>query len=665
MVLAYQKNEAVFLKREYAESLPYCAMHSGLSSPDYHLLDKELLSLIPADPNTTDFCQHFLCSECVNGWFEIVNWTDEKGESYPHVYAACLCTNKNQNPWNEERETWLSDCKNRIVYQGYFNEHCRKYFKCFNKHIQYCKNNKNCSCYWPELNELAASINNEAYDMFRDLFENTKLNHLIDSKDQLKLVMNTNEYLFNLHGLTLFCIDNMFKFSDYVMVCRDIEEYSFFSFEEFEYLKIKDKLESLLAILHNKFMSLYKKCLRSHPNDDIRNEMIFLKFYANDDLFSGDLEPSFPVPTKTLIDSIDYQNEYLADKAKGAPESLFLLEHGTFLNSMLLYDQAIDILTHALKLDPSRPEAYIERALAYFEINQLELAISDYETAKKLKTIPPFQRAIYIPKNKIKFATGLISGILEGSQQTFVGFVPSIFDSITGISHGLWAFASDPSEVSQEMINTAYMVGEFISSHSTEECFQCVIPELKELSQTWNTLADKMRGHKIGYIVGKYGLDILIPAGMVKGVAKLKAIRRANTMLTLENCAASNAKQATILAEATKRSAARTALIESSKNGKILIKSVNVKPHVLQKKHAWNKLIKLTGNIEIDFKNVILLLEEQGISSHQYTKKTLNVVQGVVRREHEKIILNQHVKVVFVEYTATGEMFLNDAWVVK
>ena len=84
----------------------------------------------------------------------------------------------------------------------------------------------------------------------------------------------------------------------------------------------------------------------------------------------------------------------------------------------------------------------------------------------------------------------------------------------------------------------------------------------------------------------------------------------------------------------------------------------------MQKKHAWDKVVNLTGNVEEDFKTVLILLEEQGVTSHQYSTKTINVADGVLRREHEKIILNQNVKIIFNEYVHTGEVFLNDAWVV-
>jgi len=96
-------------------------------------------------------------------------------------------------------------------------------------------------------------------------------------------------------------------------------------------------------------------------------------------------------------------------------------------------------------------------------------------------------------------------------------------------------------------IDAAYAIGEFVSTQSFRECCHIMVPELRELSLTWDILNDHTRGQKIGFIIGKYGIEVLAPVGIIKGVNKIKALKRANTMLTLENCVSSNAKRAIIL----------------------------------------------------------------------------------------------------------------------
>ena len=353
-------------------------------------------------------------------------------------------------------------------------------------------------------------------------------------------------------------------------------------------------------------MDVYIECLKRHPHKRIEQELCQVRsafnlplfeanygisedrlssassFFQNDLLLyleanlSLDNDSSHEKRNKLSNNLFDYrnkENKKLFDKKADLNEEFLLkaparpknweqsgvfLSHGTLFNDLLLYKEAIQVLTHAIQLNPSNRDAYIERALAYFETNQLSLALQDYEAAKKLTIVPPFKpgshkammmAAIYIPENKTEFSKGLVLGTVDGAKVSAVEFIPSIFSCCRGILNGLWAFVCSPIEVSQEMVNTAYAIGEFISSHSTEECFQCVVPELKELSLSWDKLNDHSRGQKIGFIIGKYGVDIFAPVGALKGMNKVRALKRANTMCTLESCAASQAKQAKILEE--------------------------------------------------------------------------------------------------------------------
>ena len=71
----------------------------------------------------------------------------------------------------------------------------------------------------------------------------------------------------------------------------------------------------------------------------------------------------------------------------------------------------------------------------------------------------------------------------------------------------------------------------------------------------------------------------------------------------------------------------------------------------MQKKHAWEKVISISGNVEEDFRKVSLLLEENAILlSDQYLKNTRLVADGILRKKYEIIISNQTVKAVFNDY---------------
>ena len=630
LIISSQALNASCMKRDYVHEWPYCSMHHRTLYQDYLGIRfaRELVDQIPPNPSEKGPCQHFKCSKCSGGWHDYVYLDEDENNLQPYLYRTCYCINWCGQPWKRGLKSWISDCKNEIVYHGYFDVSYKKYLNMFNEYLIYCRDNNSCTCYWPECNEQAQKINNEAYDLFRGLFEETALRSLDNSEIQHGLIGNTAGAL-DFHGMTISCVCHSFFFSDYVKVCKDIESYSFNSFSYEEAVLIKDKLEDILVALSLRFKPLYSCCCKKHSNHIISNEILFMNLMFNDDIPLEEIKQDILSSSKSQVTfssrsysdedvmEINWLDAFTLSKSIVSSEPAFLVEHGTFLNNMLLYKQAIEVLTLAIKLDSSCLNAYIERALAYFETGQIQLALNDYKTAKKMSMIPPYH-GIYIPENKIGFSTGLISGILSGSDEALVEFIPSIFSCCTGIFNGLWAFACNPSEVSYDMIHTAYSIGSFISSSSVEECFQCVVPELKDLSLSWNSIADNERGKKVGFIIGKYGMDLLIPVGSLKGVAKLRDLKRANTMLTLERCSVSAEKQAAILSESAKRSTARAILIESSKKGKVLVKHANVQHHVMQPKHAWDKVLKLTGNVEEDFKKVALLLEEQNIIDNSF-----------------------------------------------
>lgn len=314
-------------------------------------------------------------------------------------------------------------------------------------------------------------------------------------------------------------------------------------------------------------------------------------------------------------------------------------------------------------------DIYLERALAYFETNQIKLALKDYEKAKQL-SFPPFKtlRAVYIPKHKTDFAKGLIEGAISGCDASAKEMIPSIFSCCRGILHGLWAFVTSPSEVSQEMIDAAYAIGEYIHHHDAIECLECVIPELRDLSLTWHKIDDHFRGQKIGYIIGKYGVEIFAPLGAIKGFSKLNALKRANTGLTLEMCLSSRAKQAKILEKSTKFVVKREAIAqEAIKKSGLLIRNGNDKIHIMQSKHAWDKLIQLTGNINEDCKKVMLLLENHNVMIEKNLIKLEVSTKGPIKNirilKYEAVIEGEKVEIFIQKNLENGEIFLRDGWV--
>lgn len=567
-------------------------------------------------------------------------------------------------------------CQKPAIFWGYWFSY--RYVDHFFDYLNYCYKHKNCRCYWPEYSSEAAQISDLAYSLFDNLFTSSPLSKMTD-KDYFRgdvfLYFSPSFSSISRHALVVYFIGQQFLFSDYYNVCKDIEIYVERShhYTAEQVAEIKDRLSEILEALYPHFLDLYTACYKKHPHDEIAQEVQVMKLLSNDENIyaeSCSKTKAFPFKRVRKPDQKKYQNKefYNGD---------FLLEQGIMLNNLLLHKEAISILTLEITSEEefyehglAFPDVYLERAFAYFETGQIDLALKDYEKAKKkqpfilyLKSILP--RDIYIPKDKIAFSKGLISGIKEGVKVSAIEFVPSLYTSLKGMVFGLWAFVCSPSEVSQEVITTAYSIGTFISNHTKMECLECVVPEIRELSISWNTIDDHVKGQKIGYIIGKYGIDIFASIGSLKAINKIRALKRANTMLTLEACATSTESEAVILRESAKRADLRKKLVAATiKKGKIAVKSPNVKYHVMQEKHAWKEVIELSGDVEKDFDKVAALLEENNILSSEFIVRSRKFHEGkVIRTDYKKLINGHEIEATFESYVENKEIFLKDCWV--
>lgn len=612
---------------------------------------------------------------------------------------------------------YSANCGRKSVVSGYLDPEIQKYSTHFHQFLVYCSTNQECNCYWPEYSNKADYIHEMAFLLFRDLIFTTVLSDIVvfdDPYDSDEEICGTEfsdffpVRLYDEEFMATAIIKHLFKFSDYYRVCVDIENYSKLKFNIEDCAKIKNKLEDILEALIPQFFELYSDCLIKHPNQEIEQEVLFIKLvtnqlyvfndnsifkkmYAKSDYIISDLLtanlPANIRGQKKQLSSIEQNknNKYpfhsikttCSDPLPFSAQSEIFLQQGTLLNNLLLYHEAIECLNQSIKLNSSNRNAYIERAAAYFELDQLSLALQDYNLAKKLTHISLFSEKktkaleacrsneiMYTPNNFLDFSKGISFGVLEGSKVAAIEFIPSIYQSLRGLSSGLWAFACSPQEVSSELLSTAYQLGVYISSNDVQKCLEFVIPEINDLSLTWKTCNDYERGTKIGFIIGKYGIDIFISSGF-KAISKVQALKRANSMLTLEVCASSKVKQALIAEESAKIACAREKLVKNAtKKRKILIRNPNVQYHIMQKKHDWEKIIKITGNLETDFKKVVKLLEENKVFLEKYREKIIEYNKNFLRYDHKKRINGFEVQVIFNKNLETGEMFLNDAWVI-
>lgn len=250
---------------------------------------------------------------------------------------------------------------------------------------------------------------------------------------------------------------------------------------------------------------------------------------------------------KLAIDQI----ELLLEKANAQQLEYFSSEILSTLGQSYvesnLYFEAVDTLSKVIDLNPNKKSAYFQRALAQFELGQWDEATKDFFSSG-------YQNLPKRATRNVDFALGFTHGIATGITDGSIEFIPGILSSLQGLSHCIWAIASDPINMSEAFVEGVYDCLSYIQStpiqNSALAATMVIIPELKEVISNWNTWNDKEQGIQIGHLVGKYGIDILLTCDSFKGIEALKRLKTANSIHTLEKLSSTTA-QSVALKEAT------------------------------------------------------------------------------------------------------------------
>ncbi|MBI3211803.1 MAG: hypothetical protein HYZ47_03865 [Simkania negevensis] len=231
---------------------------------------------------------------------------------------------------------------------------------------------------------------------------------------------------------------------------------------------------------------------------------------------------------KCLFERIDMD---LLDKTL---HSSIFLKKGQSESEVGLYNEAILSLGRAIENSSSSnlSEIYLERAIAYFETGNLEEAIQDFKRSN-------IQNKDLNIENGYLFSLGLVEGTLQGGMEGLVNFFPSLLDTASGLGHGIWAFAESPIECTKEFYQGVKDCVAFLKEHPPAQALGAIIPELGDLMHNWDHLNLRQQGEKIGLVIGKYGIDIFLTRGAVKGVKAYRDLRKANATLTLRHMASS------------------------------------------------------------------------------------------------------------------------------
>lgn len=412
-----------------------------------------------------------------------------------------------------------------------------------------------------EEDELQSAVE---YHFSREkLWEENSYQHSDAFETNLSNYLETNAFIQTVFGDIHFCFDNAQKEE-----LLNIEDYrrriaQNLSHEENQYYlsRIDSEQRSLdrESLEHSRRMNVIesaqahvKEIYTNIFNDCIANHNWHGSFYCRGLL---NFQEGY------FIDAFDDISQYLKSASRKEDGNIFLAEvyfyKGLLESEMGIYNAAIESLNRAIKANPGNKEAYFERAVAYYELGEFDLSLEDYlMSGIKPHPITPDSLSM------ISFSLGMTKGILMGGAQAGIEFIPSLLSSLQGISHGLWAFAQDPVQVSIELVQSAQACVHFIKNNSSQKVLGQLVPELRELFEQWEQLHDEKIGEIIGYVIGKYGVDIFAGAGVAKGVKLYRDLKKANDLLTFEAMAISEKNRALIKLESSRRAQARQQILQ-------------------------------------------------------------------------------------------------------
>lgn len=287
-----------------------------------------------------------------------------------------------------------------------------------------------------------------------------------------------------------------------------------------KHAKIFDSIQELKK--HH--INLFEKCANEHGAPSA--------FYnlAIDKLFKGQYWDGLE-HLRSLVDRVNLENleKNLASEicqSKGSSEV-----------EVALFDDAILSLSKAIELNPQNQTAYFERSIAYFEKGEFDLSLKDYlEQINTQTSLPEYY-------DLVEFGVGFMFGGTKGISESFIEFLPSICSSICGVGNLLWTTINQPIAASRQFAAATIEFCKILQKINSTELAQILVPEMYELVIQWDNLNYKQRGEQAGYVLGKYGTDILLPVAILKGAAYVKtyqAIRKAEKLCTLETLAHSS-----------------------------------------------------------------------------------------------------------------------------
>lgn len=301
---------------------------------------------------------------------------------------------------------------------------------------------------------------------------------------------------------------------------------------------------------------IYESCYQKHLNPLTLYDNSFLEFVEGNAYKSAEIAEKYIQECKNQ--NIDHQS---------SPAELMLL--GQSYVEIGQYFKAIDVLSDLIQKEPTNKKAYFHRAVAYFETGNFDEALLDFISTNKGKDLSKSSAVA-----SKEFTQALITSIREGASESVTDFVPSLCNSVYGLSTTLWAMHRFINPLNPKALrnfknfaNASYEIGESIVNYCKSldaEKLDNYVDQIKILYQNYDQLSDNQKGELIGYTIGRYSIDIFAGAAMGAGANQINKVmplfsnlRNANRLCNLETMTLSEVKKKAIIVTSLKHSVER------------------------------------------------------------------------------------------------------------
>lgn len=550
-VLEEDPPEELFPKLYNTAPLDLCLDHlkaSNIPCSD-ELLNLPDLHLIPFGDRE---CDHVRCMSC-HQLVERDVLQDDEGVIHLGYLCPCLSRwserdgyyiqleDKVEINFDEEEEIasdiprhYWKGCLGKTIPNLYFESYAQQFSPFFKEHLNYVKDNPQCSCFWPHIVGDACMISNQVYATLADLLENSLLDSLVSESNNRTFFPFLGES--SHYGILTGLFPHAFFYSHYRQILLKMGEWAdSYDVKGGEAQEILNSLYQLIQTIQPSFLQLYSKCLNAHPHPKIHYERGMLLFHQGN-----------------TLESLEDIQAFLSSYPKS---SQLHFQKGEIYAELGLYEDAVGALSEAISQDPNNKQAYFARAAAYFELGKFEVSLQDYLASSNHSQPIPMDA-----KEMLSFASGLSQGIL----QSVAEFGPSLLSSLQGLGNGLWAFAAEPIPVSLHLVESLSSCIEYIRENTSAEALESLVPELRTLCSRWDQLPSNQKGKLIGETIGKYGIDIFSGGALVKGIALFRDLKKANTAMTLATMASSSKNRTLIESQALLHAQARQHFLKNA-----------------------------------------------------------------------------------------------------